>query len=301
MKINKVLDNWNLSDEPIKQIYSSAWQIGDKYVLKTGKNIDEMHRNLLMINALSEQNIPVATVLKTMDGLNYIFEDDIYFFISRKIDGEHLTNIYEQNHSELAYLIGQVVGRLHIAFKACQTKVSCYDNNFYDEIVGWVSKTFDDKKITLIPEDILKQCISELKNIYPKLPRQLIHRDIHPGNMMFKNNILTGYIDFDLSQINARVFDICYMALSFLVDNTDDNQKTTKWFDILKSIVNGYESVNPISYDEKKAIPIMMVAIEMLFVAYFANNNHTDGTNGAAKTLLWLWQNKEGISFQMEA
>lgn len=300
MEINQVLERWNLSNEPIKQIYSSAWQIGDKYILKTGKNIDEMHRNLLMINTLSEQDIPVATVIKTMDGLQYIVEDNAYFFISKKIDGEHLTDIYQQNHSELAYLIGQVIGTLHIAFKACEDKISCYDNNFYDEIVGWVYKTFEDKNITLIPEDILKHCVSELKEVYPNLTRQLIHRDIHPGNMLFKNNRLTGYIDFDLSQINARIFDLCYMSLSFLIDNTEDSQKTTKWFEILNKIVKGYNSITPLSSDEKKAIPVMMVTIEMLFVAYFANNNDTASTKGAAKTLLWLWENKEKVSFQVE-
>lgn len=300
MKINQVLERWNISNEPIKQIYNSAWQVGDKYVLKTGEDINKLHSNLLMINALSEQNIPVATVIKTFDGLDYILEDNAYFFVSKKIDGEHLTDIYGGKHSELAYLIGQVIGRLHIAFRECQAKISCYDNNFYDEIVGWVSQTFNDKNITLIPDDILKQCVSELRYRYPNLPRQLIHRDIHPGNMLFQNNLLTGYIDFDLSQINARVFDLCYMSLSFLIDNTDDIHKTIKWFEILNNIVNGYSSVTPLSSEEKKAIPVMMIAIEMLFVAYFAKNNDTEGANGAAKMLLWLWENKEKINFQMK-
>jgi Ser/Thr protein kinase RdoA (MazF antagonist) len=293
MEITKVLESWNISKEPIKQIYSSAWQVGEKYILKTGNNIDELHRNLLIINALSEQNVPVAEIIKTVDGLDYIIEEDTYFFISKKIDGEHITDIYKDKYSELAYLIGQVIGRLHMAFRACQEKLPCYDNNFYDEITGWVSQTFREKNITSIPEDILKECVSELKNIYSDLPRQLIHRDIHPGNMLFQNNILTGYIDFDLSQINARIFDVCYMSLSFLVGNTDDLDKTTKWFEILKNLVGGYSSVSSLSNDEKKAIPIMMVAIEMLFIAYFTNNEEEEYADEAAKMLLWLWENKK--------
>ncbi|GFZ29997.1 hypothetical protein CSC2_05230 [Clostridium zeae] len=300
MEFNRILDKWDISNEPIKQIYSSAWQIGDKYVLKTGKDINNLHSNLLIIKALSEQNIPVATVIKTMDGLDYIVEDNSYFFISKKIDGEHLTDIYNSNYPELAYLIGQVIGKLHVAFRECQEDIYCYDNNFYDEIVGWVCQTFKNKDITLIPDNILKQCVSELKDVYPNLPRQLIHRDIHPGNMLFQNNNLTGYIDFDLSEINARVFDICYMSLSFLIDNTDDKQKTKKWFEILNNVVNGYNSVTPLSSEEKKAMPVMMLAIEMLFVAYFVNNDNTEAAEGSAKILLWLWENKEQISSQME-
>jgi Ser/Thr protein kinase RdoA (MazF antagonist) len=300
MEVSQVLERWNIADEHIIQVYSSAWQIGDKYVLKTGSNIDELHRNLLIINALSSQNVPVATIIKTVNGLDYILEDNAYFFISKKIDGEHLTNIYNGNYPELAYLIGEVIGRLHIAFRECQEKISCYDNDFYGEIIGWVSQTFHDKNITLIPEDILKGCVSDLKNIYTTLPRQLIHRDIHLGNMLFQNNHLTGYIDFDLSQVNARIFDLCYMSLSFLISNVDNQDKTIKWFEILKNIVNGYNSEISLSYNEKKAIPIMMVAIEMLFVAYFINNNDLECADGAAKMLLWLWENKEKIRLQIQ-
>ncbi len=299
MEINEVLKSWNLENEPIKQIYSSAWQIGDKYVLKTGKKVEELHKNLLLINALSEQNVPVATVVKTVDGLDYIVEDEAYYFVSKRIDGEHITDIYNGEYFKTAHLIGQVIGELHIAFKACQEKISCYNNNFYEEITGWVSKVFYDKKVTLIPENILEQCVAQLKYIYPKLPRQLIHRDIHPGNMLFQNNTLTGYIDFDLSQIDVRVFDLCYMALSFLIDNTDNEDRTTKWFEILNNIVSGYSSVTPLSSDEIEAIPIMMVAIEMLFVAYFTNINNPEAAEGSAKMLLWLWENKEKISCEV--
>ncbi|MBK1813198.1 phosphotransferase [Clostridium sp. YIM B02505] len=298
MEINKILEHWNMENEPSKQIYSSAWQIGDKYVLKTGNDMDKLRSNLVIIKALSEQNIPVATVVKTKNGLDYIVEDNAYYFISRKIDGEHLTNIYDDDYSEWAHLIGQVIGRLHIAFRACQTRIYCYDNDFYDEIVGWVTQTFKDKNITLIPDHILNEVVSGLKDIYPKLPRQLIHRDIHPGNMLFQDKLLTGYIDFDLSQINARVFDLCYMALSFLIDNTDDKEKTTKWFEMLNSLVDGYGTITPLTLEEKKAVPVMMMAIEMLFVAYFTDNNDAECTEGAAKILLWVWENKEKIQLQ---
>lgn len=296
MDINNILINWGIEHETVKQIYHSAWQIGDKYVLKVGNNFDRLNRNLTLIKVLAEEHIPVATITKTVDGLDYIHKDDTYFFLSKKIIGEHITDIYSDNYKELAYLIGEIIGRLHIAFRVCQERISCYDNNFYDEINGWVLKTFHDKHITSVPTDILNACISELNVIYPKLPRQLIHRDIHPGNMLFQDNKLAGYIDFDLSQINARVFDLCYMALSFLIDNTEDRNKTEKWLEILYNIVYGYGSIITLTNEEKIAIPTMMIAIEMLFVAYFANQDNKGFLDGAAKMLIWLWENKERVT-----
>lgn len=298
IKSNEILTNWNLSNESIKQVYSSAWQIGDKYILKSGENINWLNNNLSVIKALSECNIPVATIVKTTDGLDYVLKDNIYYFLSEKIRGNHIANIYTDNYKTISYLIGQVIGRLHISFRECQEKIDCKDNDFYGEIIGWVSQTLRDKEVTTVPEDILNECILQLKNIYPKLPRQLIHRDIHLNNMMFEDNILTGYIDFDLSQIDARIFDLCYMVLSFLVDNIKNKDKTTKWFDILDNVVEGYSSIIQLTADEKKAMPIMMIAIEALFVAYFTNENNETYADGASEMLMWLWANKERIVSQ---
>jgi Ser/Thr protein kinase RdoA (MazF antagonist) len=297
MDINSILINWGISDETVKQIYHSAWQIGDKYVLKIGNNFDRLNRNLSLIKVLAEQNIPVATIVKTVDGADYISKDNTYFFLSKKINGEHITDIYGDNYKELAYLIGEIIAKLHIAFRVCQDRIPCHDNDFYNEITGWVIKSFQDKHITSVPTDILNECISELKIIYPKLARQLIHRDIHPGNMLFQDNILTGYIDFDLSQINARIFDLCYMALNFLIGNTEDLNKTEKWFKMLHNVIDGYSSIIMLTNEEKIAIPTTMIAIEMLFVAYFTNQNNKECADEAAKMLMWLWENKKRINY----
>lgn len=299
MEIREILINWDISNEKIKQIHASAWQVGDRYILKTGNNFSWLNNNISIIKALAEENMPVATITKTKDGLEYIIEDNNYFFLSKKIHGEHIKDIYTDSYKDLSYMIGEVIGRLHIAFQKCQEEIPCFDNNFYDEIVGWVSQTFRDKNITTVSADILEGCISQLGVIYPKLPRQLIHRDIHLENMLFQNHVLTGYIDFDLSQINARIFDLCYMSLSFLIGNVNDKNKTEKWLEILHNIVEGYNSIIPLTPDEKIAIPTMMVAIEMLFVAYFANKNEKEYANGSAEMLVWLWENKEKITLQL--
>ena len=83
----EILNKWNVSNEKIQQIYKSAWQIGDKYILKTGNNLNELKKNLLIIQALSDQDIPVAIVVKTVNGLDYITIDNEYFFLSRMING----------------------------------------------------------------------------------------------------------------------------------------------------------------------------------------------------------------------
>lgn len=292
---NKILTNWGILNGSVKQIYSSAWEIGDNYILKTGTNFAWLNSNLSLIKVLGDYHIPVATIIKTIDGADYITKDNTYYFLSKKIKGEHIKDIYGEEYKELSLLIGQVISRLHIGFQKCQEVLPCRDNNFYGEITGWVLNTIKDKEVNSIPKHILNECISELEAVYSKLPRQLIHRDIHLNNMLFENKVLTGYIDFDLSQIDARIFDLCYMPLSFLIDNINDDSKTAKWFEILHNIVEGYNMNIPLTQEEKKAIPIIMMAIEVLFVAYFTNENNKDCADGAAEILVWLWGHKEKI------
>lgn len=292
---NKILDNWGISNKSMKQIYSSAWDIGGKYILKTGRNFSWLNSNLSLIKVLEDYDIPVATIIKTIDGADYITLDNSYYFLSKKIRGEHIKDIYSEDYKELSLLIGQAISRLHSEFEKVQEIIPCRDNNFYNEITGWVLNTIKDKEVNTIPKDILNECISELEAIYPKLPRQLIHRDIHLNNMLFENKVLTGYIDFDLSQIDARIFDLCYMALGLLIDNINDYNKTTKWFEIVRNIVEGYSTNIQLTKEERRAIPIVMIAIEVLFVAYFINENNKGGSDGAAEMLAWLWKNKEKI------
>ena len=58
--------------------------------------------------------------------------------------------------------------------------------------------------------------------LYDKLPKQLIHRDPNPSNILFDNGIVTGFIDFDLSEINIRLWDVCYCATGILSDGSDE-------------------------------------------------------------------------------
>ena len=90
-------------------------------------------------------------------------------------------------------------------------------------------------------EQIWRDARSELEPIYKELPRQLIHRDAHPSNMLFSAGRLTGLLDFELVRRGPRIFDLCYCASSLLVDGFEDCEKGQKWPSLFRSLVRGYE------------------------------------------------------------
>ena len=105
--------------------------------------------------------------------------------------------------------------------------------------------------------------------LYEKLPVQLIHRDVHFGNFLFANGEFSGYIDFDLSQRNIRIFDPCYFLLSLLSEREKNGITEAQWFEFLENVFAGYEEKLELSEAEKQAVPYVMECIELLFAAYF--------------------------------
>ena len=41
---------------------------------------------------------------------------------------------------------------------------------------------------------------------------------MHFGNFLFQEGSFSGYIDFDLSQKNIRIFDLCYFLAGLLAE-----------------------------------------------------------------------------------
>ena len=122
-----------------------------------------------------------------------------------------------------------------------------------------------------------------MADIYDKLPVQLIHRDVHFGNFLFEKGKFSGYIDFDLSQRNIRIFDICYFLLGLLSEEVKLEITREQWFVIVKNVFAGYESKVELTEDEKYAVPYVMECIELLFVAYFESINDVHCAEDASK------------------
>lgn len=134
---------------------------------------------------------------------------------------------------------------------------------------GWVRENLERTDGKYISQEEYGKVVSRLAELYHELPVQLIHRDVHFGNFLFSEGKFSGYIDFDLSQRNIRIFDLCYFLLGLLSEEEKLQVTEGEWFDFLKFVFQGYENTLPLTEVEKKAVPYVMECIELLFVAWF--------------------------------
>lgn len=159
---------------------------------------------------------------------------------------------------------------------------------------SWIYENFEKDNWKNIDKTQYEATLSNLKKYYHDLPDQLIHRDVHFGNFLFSDGKFSGYIDFDLSQTNIRIFDVCYFLLGLLVE--EENQMSEKkWLNTVKDTIAGYNSVMPLTKAEYYAIPYVMQCIEILFIAYSLGVNDDECLQSSKELYNMILRNEKEL------
>jgi Ser/Thr protein kinase RdoA (MazF antagonist) len=93
-------------------------------------------------------------------------------------------------------------------------------------------------------------------------PRQFVHADWHPGNMLFRENHVVAVIDYDSARMLPRIIDVANGALQFSIIGGDED--VSKWPDYVdesrfKRFVRGYDQVMLLSEAEVRVMPWLMI------------------------------------------
>jgi len=112
---------------------------------------------------------------------------------------------------------------------------------------------------------------------------------------LFDGGEVSGFIDFDLSEINVRLWDVCYCATGILSESSSEAYE--KWIDVLTGILHGYDTEGELTSEEKQAVFYVICSIQMICIAYFDSR---DELKELAKTnrqmLQFIVQNKSKIN-----
>lgn len=292
-QIAQLLSNWGLENMDIKQIHNAAWQIGDGYVLKVYHDFSMLERNLKILQILDNMEIPVGKIVPTEKNEQYISCDGLFFFLSRRLHGSNIVRI--GNDKAIASAMGNIIADLHIAFKKCEEADVFWNNSLLDEMNGWVKSNFETNGWKYISKEDYEKTVSQLALVYASLPVQLIHQDVHFGNFLFLDGKFSGYIDFDLSQRNIRIFDLCYFLLGLLSEEEKFEITDELWLAFVKELFAGYEQKLTLTAAEKKAVSYVMECIELLFVSYFHSINDARYAEDAYKIFQFITQQETKI------
>lgn len=283
--IEQILPLWGIDSGQLQQIYSSAWEVNNSYVIKIYHDKKQLERNIKISKILSDCGIPVAKTVCTGTGESYAEYENQYFLLSKKLRGTHISGVKD---GALAREMGRAIARLHTAFMKCEGQVEFWDNSLLQEMKGWIRKNLSDDGWSILGKEEYSKTAERLEGVYDYLPKQLIHRDVHFGNFLFFEGKLSGYIDFDLSQRNIRIFDVCYFLAGLLAEETDEAFEKNEWIETVNSVIAGYESILTLSETEKNSIPCVMECIEILFTAYYIGMKDLKHANAAYRVFRFI-------------
>ena len=165
---------------------------------------------------------------------------------------------------EDCYKVGVLTAKLHLTTKNLvqkrENKLSVDSwRKIYEKVRNDCSKIHPNLTNTI------EKNLDEIEKNWPKnIPSGIIHADLFPDNIFFKNNKLTGIIDFYFSCYDCYVFEIaiCLNALCFEGFKENLSFNVTK----AKKFIDGYSSVRKLTEIEKKSLKIFCQGAAMRFL-----------------------------------
>jgi homoserine kinase type II len=136
-------------------------------------------------------------------------------------------------------------------------------------------------------------------------PKQIVHADWHPGNMLYRDNHVVAVLDYDSSRLLPRIIDIANGALQFSIIGGDDD--VSKWPDFIdetrfKRFLRGYDEVMLLSQAEIRTLPPLMIEAliaEAVFpIATTGSFGKVDGMpflQMVQRKILWLLKNYDKL------
>jgi len=242
--------------------------------------------------------------VKTKKNEDFIILDDRYYILFNRIEGRYLLpeERYNENRVETAKKYGEAIGKLHKVLLNQEENIEVNDHNMYKIVVEWAlpkTKSIMEQWGCPLPEEFYNNYLENFEEIYPELPKQIIHRDANPSNILFSNGEVSGFVDFEISVRYVRIFDPCYCATGILSEAEKVEEGFKKWPEILRGIIKGYDNICNLTKEERQAIPYVIYSIQMIFIAYLADKeDQRDVAMVNRKMLLWIWENKDKYYFE---
>lgn len=306
-EIRIVLKNWDIpQDLPVNNVKivdgtktaNNIWQIGREYILKTGDRA-ALLRNARVAKAMVAQGLAAEVPVPTADGGDITGDN---FVLIRRTEGEPLSKAerFGESSGEYGFKYGQSIARLHSALAAVEEDIRPFEQNLFSHVTEWALPKVKKQNVQWdmgIPDVFFEEYIGGFGALYEKLPKQLIHRDPNPCNILFRGGEVSGFADFELSERNVRLWDPCYCATGILSEQRGIENAYDKFPVILENILRGYDSAAHLTTEEKRAVYYVICSIQMICVAYFESvSEYKDLARTNREMLLYIIEQKDRIN-----
>jgi Ser/Thr protein kinase RdoA (MazF antagonist) len=246
-------------DKFVFRVYSLNW-----------RSVTEIGEEIALLNNLKEHHIPVSYPIEDSTK-NYIQdiaapEGKRYGVLFSYAPGEKMLSYSTNIH----FSVGEAMAGMHLLTRDQHINRVTYNSGILvkDAIERIRPFINNDSEEFIYLEKVKEYLITQLDQLsISTLRRGIVHLDIWYDNMHFDSNGDIYMFDFDFCGNGPLCLDIAYYMMQLHKIEKDENEYQLK----LKSFLDGYESVTPISEEEKNAVPVMGVSV---FIFYLGTQCH---------------------------
>ena len=219
--------------------------------------IEDLPFYLHVMESLAKEQVPCPVPVKNKHQQAISFIGGKPCALTTFLQGSAVTQI--KNHHIQA--LAKHLARMHVAGKKItMTKKNAFSVEQWRALYHRMNAQLDSYKKGL-NQEIDNQLIVLEKTWPENLPVGVIHADLFPDNVFFRENSLTGIIDFYFSCTDSFMYDlaICLNAWCF---EKDHSLNITKAQLLLKT----YHKVRPVTEEELTALPVLASGAAMRFL-----------------------------------
>ena len=203
-----------------------------------------------LVNFLRKEKFPCPKILYNNNNKQLNSYKNKQFTIIDFVNGKIAKKINFQH----CYKLGRTLATLHIkSLKFKKKRKNDFSLNEWDKLIK--------KKIKLSKNEsfFLKKEIKYIKKNWPtKLPSGIIHGDLFPDNVFFKDSKIIGIIDLSNACNDFFCYDLSICINSWCYENKLNIDK-------MKNLVKGYNSVRKLKTQEISYLNIFLRASSLRF------------------------------------
>ena len=164
------------------------------------------------------------------------------------------------------FAVGSTMAKMHLCSKEFNMKrVNSLSISGWEELLYKCDRSISKIILNKIEPNIIEEMKNSLDFCKKKWPNNLpigfIHADMFPDNVFFKDNKISGVIDFYFSCTDILVYDLAIAVNAWCFDNDEIFNKNK-----FKSLIDGYQSIRKLSKEELFYLPLLSQAAALRFL-----------------------------------
>lgn len=241
-------------------------------ILEEERDLAEESKELSFLTDLNSKGFPCPKPLPTKKGENFIIHRGKPLSLFTFVEGEKPLIITKNEVEE----IGRRLGDFHnyTKYKSIERKRKIDVNYFYDKIKGAPLK-----EILGLDYEPLMEYYNRCKEIdYSHLPWGIIHNDIFPDNVFFKDGRISGMIDFNDSMRGPFIFDLAIVINYWIRERVSCIKEQQQ---LIVDFLEAYERKRKLSTDEAALLDEAVLRSTLTFIFLRINKFYVEDNEGA--------------------